>query len=193
MTRQRKRPAELPLFSWAWQRASAPKKRRAFGRRALALGGLGTALALTIAFPPRPFIVWNASASAPLGLYRVGSKAELRAGDMVIARMPERYRLFAARRRYLPANVPLVKRIAAAPGDEICASGRYVLVNGRLAALRRSGDRAGRMLPWWSGCLVLRDGAHMLLMDHRESFDGRYFGPTARDDIIGETWPLWTE
>lgn len=157
----------------------------------LALSALGCALGVTIAAPPVPRLVWNVSASAPRGLYLVGDGRSLVVGDMVIARLPERWRLLAAERRYLPANVPLVKRVAARAGDRVCASGRLVLVNGRRIAERRAVDGAGRAMPWWRGCVLLDDDALFLLMDDPASFDGRYFGPTIRGDIVGKARPLW--
>lgn len=162
-----------------------------FGRRMLALALLAGALGATIAAPPRPRLVWNVSASAPIGLYAVlpGKPAT---GDFVIARVPQRHRLLAARRRYLPLNVPLVKRVAAVPGDRVCAQGMTVFVNARRVARRQPQDGAGRAMPWWTGCLVLSEGALFLLMTSSSaSFDGRYFGPTVRGDIIGRAIPLW--
>jgi type IV secretory pathway protease TraF len=46
-------------------------------------------------------------------------------------------------------------------------------------------------MPWWNGCVMLRSGALFLLMDSPDSFDGRYFGPTSRGDVIGEVRLLW--
>src|SRR3546814_1556457 len=64
-----------------------------FGNRASdkgARGGVGiTLLGLTMAFPPAPRLVWNASASAPIGLYAVTPGAPVGPGDMVIARSEE--------------------------------------------------------------------------------------------------------
>src|SRR3546814_20289045 len=111
--------------------------------------GLAAALAGTLIAPPRPRFVWNASASAPVGIDAVGGASPLARGDMVIARVPDEYRMLAARRHYLPANVPLVKRVAATVGDEVCAVGARVTVNGRLAAKRLDRDGAGRAMPWW--------------------------------------------
>lgn len=165
-------------------------KRR---RMIAALGLLGMGLAITIAFPPRPVLVWNASASTPIGLYRVGAADGLQIGDMVIARPPERYRLLAARRHYLPLNVPLVKRIAAVPGDTVCALGQEIFVNGRWIAERRTRDGKGRLMPWWSGCVTLRHGFLLLLMDSPMSFDGRYFGPTDPRDIVGKVRLIWAK
>ncbi|WP_245942260.1 S26 family signal peptidase [Sphingomonas gilva] len=161
-------------------------------RNAAALGALAVALAATIAVPPRPLLVWNASASAPIGLYAVRSADALATGDMVIARLPEPSRQLAARRHYLPANVPLVKRVAAQSGDTICALGTRIFVNGRRVAKRLAADGVGRPMPGWSGCVTLREGALFLLMtDSPASFDGRYFGPTEYRDIIGKATLLW--
>lgn len=130
-------------------------------------------------------LVWNASASAPIGLYRVVHGAPVRRGDMVIARMPAAFRPLAAARDYIPASVPLVKRVAAAEGDGVCAAGTKVRINGRVAAVRLARDSAGRPMPWWKGCRRLGHGEVFLLVDSRRSFDGRYFGITGARDVIG--------
>lgn len=166
------------------------RARRRLRRFALAIGAL--ALALTVIFPPAPRLVWNASASAPIGLYSVSPGAEVERGDMVIARLPEPWRTLAARRHYLPANVPLVKRVAGEPGDNVCAIGPFIYVNDRLVAERLRRDAGGRAMPWWVGCATLRSGVRFLLMaDSLGSFDGRYFGPSSANDIVGEAHLLW--
>jgi len=158
----------------------------------IALGGLAGALVSSLLIEPRPWLVWNASASAPVGLYAVGDAAPLARGDMVIAQVPVEFRLFAARRHYLPANVPLVKRVAAAAGDEVCAARARVMVNGRLVARRLDRDGAGRPMPWWSGCATLGPGEYFLLMANSSaSFDGRYFGVSEAGDIVGKARLLW--
>ena len=170
----------------------APAKRRRFGRWAIGCGGLAAALAATLLVDPRPRLVWNASASAPVGLYAVSEAAPLARGDMVIARVPIEFRLFAARRHYLPANVPLVKRVAARAGDEVCAAGARVMVNGRLVARRLDRDGSGRPMLWWSGCAALETGEVFLLMtDSPASFDGRYFGVSETGDIVGKARLIW--
>ena len=185
------RAAAAALARWGQNLRDARSRRRRLARRGLAIGGLAAALTATIALPPRPFLVWNASASAPVGLYRVGG-LDLAAGDMVIAWPPAHARDFAARRHYLPANVPLVKRIAAEPGDTVCALGAQIFVNGRWVAQRLIRDGAGRPMPWWTGCVTLRNGAMFLLMaDSPASFDGRYFGLTGRGEIVGRATLLW--
>lgn len=137
--------------------------------------------------------IWNASASAPIGLYRVLHLSELLRGRMVLALPTPSLADFAARRGYLPRGVPLVKRIAAVAGDAICARGNAVFINGRLAAMRRVTDGEGRHLPSWKGCRELCYGEIFLLMaQSHASFDGRYFGPTPTSEIVGTLEPIWT-
>lgn len=160
-------------------------------RRGAAVALLAGAIGMTIVLPPRPLLVWNASASAPVGLYGVTAPHDIAPGDMVIAWLAPPWRTFADARRYLPVTVPLVKRVAAAPGDTVCALGQDILIDGRRRAERRSSDGRGRIMPWWQGCTTLRDGALFLLADDPGSFDGRYFGPTNRGDIVGRAHLLW--
>lgn len=168
-------------------------KRRILNAPRIALSALGCAIAATIAFPPRPLLVWNASASAPIGLYGVAGPDGIRKGDMVIARLREPYRSLAAERHYLPANVPLVKRVAALAGDRVCAHGSAIFVNGKLVAARNRIDARHRAMPWWNGCIRLGTTQLLLLMSNSPaSFDARYFGPSERRNVIGRARALWT-
>ena len=183
---------DLPLLRWAEDLRRARMKRACLRRRA-ALAAAGIAcLGATIVAPPAPRLLWNASASAPIGLYRVQPGASASVGDMVAAWAPAPARTIAAERGYLPARVPLVKRVAAGPGATVCADGSFVVINGRVRIERLRDDTAGRRLPWWQGCRILRRGELFLLMiDARDSFDGRYFGVTASTDVIGKAALLW--
>ncbi|MBW8786020.1 MAG: S26 family signal peptidase [Novosphingobium sp.] len=184
--------ADLPLFAWGDARRARRLTRRQLLAHAAPLGFGCLCLAATILARPLPRLVWNASASAPVGLYRVNPGAPVGRGDLVIARTPSSVRDLAAARLYVPANVPLVKRVAAVAGDQICAVGARIAIDRRPRATRRLRDRLGRPLPWWTGCRTLRTGMAFLLMDGvPDSFDGRYFGPTPVRDIIGKATPLW--
>ena len=191
MIGRRHRAGDAPLFAWG-DALRADKIRRSKLRRRIAITGAGIVILLvSAALPPTPRLVWNASASAPVGLYAVSPGAAVDPGDMVIARVPDPFRLLAAERRYLPMNVPLVKRVKAIAGDEICALGQEIFVNGRWTAERRVADGQGRPMAAWSGCIRLRGGQLFLLMDNPASFDGRYFGATEGRDVIGKARLLW--
>jgi len=169
--------------------------RRLRRRRRLCIAALACLAAVPLAattFCRTPaLLVWNASASAPVGLYRLQAGEAVRRGDMVVAWAPEPARSLAAQRHYLPANVPLVKRVAAAAGDRVCAAAGVVSIDGRTVAKRRGSDFSGRPMPWWSGCRELRRDEYFLLMDSPASFDGRYFGVTRGDDVLGRAELLW--
>ena len=152
---------------------------------------------LGLGFPelakPLPRIVYNASASAPLGFYRLYADDPINSGDLVLAHLPESATRLAAERHYLPPSVPVVKRVAALRGDLVCADSGIVVINDRVAADTLLIDREGRPLPAWHGCRVLAPGEVFLLMENAPaSFDGRYFGPISSSSVIGKLVPLWT-
>jgi conjugative transfer signal peptidase TraF len=172
-----------------WRR----RRGRTRPRTTLALITIGLGLlGLATLGRPAPLIVYNASASAPLGFYHVLPIGALHRGDLVLVRTPTAARRLAAERGYLPATVPLVKRIAARDGDTVCAINHAVTINGRHVADQLAADRMGRKLPRWTGCQTLRTGEIFLLMaDVPDSFDGRYFGPVPVRAVIGRLVPLW--
>jgi len=150
-----------------------------------------TMLAAADLFDPAPRLLWNASASVPIGFYRVAPGTRPRRGDLAVAWAPAAARELAARRGYLPRAVPLLKPVAAVAGDRVCAQGVRVTVSGGLAADRLRADASGRDLPAWDGCRTLRSGeAFLLARSVRASFDGRYFGVTEPHDIVGTAWRL---
>lgn len=172
----------------AWSRS-----RHRQGRlRSLLLGTFGLALLGVSAWQPwRPILVWNVSASAPLGLYGVASARGIQRGDLLLVQLPEAPRRLAAVRGYLPLNAALIKRIAALPGDWICALGDRVMLDSGEGIERLPSDRQGRPLPAWQGCRPLTEDEIFLLSDLPGSFDGRYFGPLPQSAVIGRLMPLW--
>src|SRR3546814_5675936 len=93
MTRRDNRASATPLLDWGEQLRATKHKRRILGRRVTVAGVGITLLGLTMAFPPAPRLVWNASASAPIGLYAGSPGAPVGPGDLVIARVPDPWRI----------------------------------------------------------------------------------------------------
>ncbi len=143
--------------------------------------------------PVRPSLVWNATASAPIGLYRVEPVARPKLMELMVVRPPEALAGFLAEGGYLPRGVPLLKRVAALGGQRVCRNGRIVSVDGVPLGDALDRDRRGRQLPVWQGCTVLT-GAQVFLFnpDRPDSLDGRYFGPLPRETIVGRARPVWT-
>lgn len=145
-----------------------------------------------VLFAPTPRLVWNASASLPVGLYRVHTAGRLAVGDIVLARTPAALVPLFAERGYLPVGVPLLKRIAALPGSTVCRAGLRIAIGGAAVGLARERDRLGRALPAWQGCHWLGSGEVFLMnRDVPDSLDGRYFGVVSVASIIGRAGPLW--
>lgn len=140
-----------------------------------------------------PLVVWNASASVPIGLYAVQPIGKLAVTDLVVARPTEALQGWLAKRHYLAQGVLLIKRVAALPGQRICRNGRAVTVDGIDMAAAQERDHVGRPLPVWSGCLSVAPGQVFLLnWDEPASLDGRYFGTIPSEKLIGRAVPLWT-
>ena len=101
---------------------------------------------------------------------------------------------FLADRGYLPKGVPLMKRVLAVSGQTVCRTNLTITVDRVRAPFRPRRDRAGRDLPVWQGCRRIPTGEIFLMnWQVRDSLDGRYFGPTSTDHIIGRAVPLWTD
>lgn len=147
------------------------------------------------AFAPMPLkLVWNASASTPIGLYAVHPAGRLSITDLVVVRAPEPLATFLAEGGYLPREVPLMKRVAALPGQRICRNGHTISVDGTPMAEAHDRDRLGWPLPVWQGCRLLVEREVFLLNRQiPDSLDGRYFGPLPASSVVGRAVPLWTD
>ena len=163
--------------------------------RRLLIGVVVAAAMFGLATPSRmPSVIWNTTASAPIGLYVLDRHAPLRRGDLVAALpAPDLARALAVR-GVLPPGVPLIKPVAALGGQTVCRHGERISVDGADLATARRRDRRGLPLPVWQGCRRLTSNQVLLLNPARaDSFDGRYFGPLATSTVWGRVRPLWVE
>ena len=143
---------------------------------------------------PHPWFIWNASPSAPVGLYAVHPARVLSVTELVVVRPPEDLAQFLADRRYLPTGVPMLKRVLALPGQSVCRSGHTITVDGVAMGDALDRDSRSRTLPVWQGCQRIPDGQVFLMnWQSKDSLDGRYFGLLSRTTIVGRADPLWTQ
>ncbi|MBI5320529.1 S26 family signal peptidase [Bradyrhizobium sp.] len=141
-----------------------------------------------------PSYIWNASESAPIGLYRLQPVHRLSVTELVAVRPPEPLGTFLNLNGYLPIGVPMLKRILALPGQTVCRTGLAIAVDGIEVGQARERDARGRPLPVWQGCRVLFVGEIFVMnWQSADSFDGRYFGPIPASAVIGQAIPVWTE
>lgn len=156
----------------------------------MTLGGT-LAIGATSAVCWSPRWIWNATASAPEGLYRLQPGVVWRRGDLVAVRPTADLAGWLDRRGYAPGGVLLIKRVAALAPSTACRTGAAITVDGALVAQAKARDRAGRNLPVWSGCRLLTAEEVFLLNPTEGSLDSRYLGPLPRQSIVGRVTPLW--
>lgn len=146
----------------------------------------------------------NTSASMPVGLWRVAplSSAEPRRGEIVTVCLPDTIGTReAASRGYLSAGScpggfePLVKWIAAVPGDVVTVVRAGISVNGEPVAgtAQLDQDSAGRVLQGVpAGVYQVPAGRVWLLSGHdRHSWDSRYFGAVPVESMQTTARPVW--
>ena len=149
-----------------------------------------TAIAIT---DPLPRVLWNASASVPIGFYRITPDNDPPIGSLVAVTPPKQLARWMTERGYLGENVPLLKHVVGKSGVRICRSGDIISVDARPVATALFSDRLGRPLPVWQGCRTLRDGELFLLNSaHPDSLDGRYFGSLPDAAVLGRARPILT-
>lgn len=152
-----------------------------------------SAMAFALFGNPSHKLIYNGSSSVPPGWYGSRPVRSLSLGMLVLVRLPQAAQQMAERRHYLPADVPVLKHIAALPGTEVCEHRGLVIINGELVAHAQNRDAFGRALIPWSGCRVLAETEFFLINSlNRASFDSRYFGPVDRSQVIGAAFPIWT-
>ncbi len=164
--------------------------------RAIIVGTMIASATLSIApaaIDFSPAFIWSASASVPIGLYRVLPEDHLAVTDLLVVMPPEPIAQFLADRNYLPRGIPLLKQILALPGQTVCRRRLAVMIDGIVMAMARERDHRGRPLPVWQGCRTIAEGEVFLMnWESGDSLDGRYFGPLSAASIIGRAVPLWT-
>ena len=143
---------------------------------------------------PHRMIVWNASASVPVGLYLIETIDGRYVSELVAVVPPEPLATFLAAGNYLPHGVPMLKHVLALPGQTVCREGLVVTVDKVAVGMARERDGQGRALPVWQGCLVIsQDALFLMNSQSADSLDGRYFGPLPRSAVTGRAHPVWTK
>jgi conjugative transfer signal peptidase TraF len=164
-------------------------------RHILAISAIGAVLIVApeLSGSP-PVLMWNASASVPIGLYRVSPPAHIAVADLAAVMPPDGLSEFLVERGYLVRGVALIKRVLALAGTTVCRNGATIVAYDHAYGQALDRDRLGRPMPVWEGCRRLRDGEVFLMnWNAPDSLDGRYFGPLPADMIIARVTPLWTD
>ena len=156
------------------------------------VASVGMAYAATV--PTSLKLIWNVSASVPVGLYSLHPADALEITDLVAVMPPPPLAAFLIARGYIGEGTPLLKRVMGLPGQDVCRLGNAITVDRLPLGEALPRDRLGRDLPVWQGCRRIAPG-HLFLMnpDVSDSLDGRYFGPISSTSVIGRAMPLLTD
>jgi conjugative transfer signal peptidase TraF len=161
-------------------------------RPVLWLTGAGLGLVLSGVFSdPADRLIWNRTGSAPTGLYWL-SDGPFTPGRWVVVSARSDQANWAEAYGFVGRDWPLLKQVAGISGDEICRNGQDIVINNKHAGTAHTADSMGQNLPVWQGCIRLPDHMFFLMNAHPDSLDGRYFGPTHRQDLDGVAVPLFT-
>jgi len=143
---------------------------------------------------PLPRSIYTPSDSVAVGWYRIAPPDAPRVGSIVLTTLPPDAAALAAQRGYLPARVPLRKRVGATAPQHVCVFDALVWTDGVPVAAVRPADRLGRPLPSWQQCRQLRPGEPLPLRStNPAAFDSRDVGPVSASAVIGIAHPVWLE
>lgn len=137
-------------------------------------------------------LVWNRTASLPLGVYVRTPSVRVSEGALVALPVPPAVRALVHDRRYLPDGSFLIKPVVATAGDYVCTLTGILFINGEPFGSVVPRDSEGRDLPVYRGCGALPAGQVFLASHHPQSFDSRSFGPVDVSALQGTVTPLWT-
>ena len=167
------------------QRAGGPGQWRFTAAAALSIVVMGGALATHVA----PVLI-NTTPSEPPGLYlKTGGDPDR--GRIVAFPAPPAAFPYPDRRLAYLHRTPLLKTVAAGPGDQVCTRNGQLAIDGQVRGPVAQTDRQGVALPHWNGCRRLALDELFVFSDRvPNSFDSRYFGPIHRGAILGVYAPL---
>jgi conjugative transfer signal peptidase TraF len=168
-------------------RVSAPHSGR---WRYGAVATLATVVSVGAVIATAPRVLINTTPSEPPGLY-VRSPMAPGPGHIVAFTAPAAAFPYADRRLSYLHRMPLLKAVAAGPGDLVCTLNGQLEIDGRARAPIAQVDRQGFALPHWTACRRLTADELFVFSDRvPNSFDSRYFGPVHRRAVLAAYVPL---
>ena len=125
------------------------------------------------------------TASMPIGWYiTYPLPVHLDHGQVVVFDPPKSAEALMIKNHWIHKNQKLMKKVYATPGDWVCTDCNEVEVNHHKIARVYEDYAPHKPLPHWKYCGFLPDGEYLLMSTRvAKSFDGRYFGPTKRNQI----------
>lgn len=139
-------------------------------------------------------ITYQVSSSMPRGLYLTRPIDRLERGNWVILYPPNFATTYLLRYHFIPQSRLLLKSIAAVPGDFVCQQEHRLWINQHAVAVLLDQDVHHQTIAQRHFCQRLSTDEYLVIGLHDpRSYDGRYFGPVPRRNIIAQALPLFTD
>lgn len=138
-------------------------------------------------------LVYNTTASMPIGLYYKTSEPVVRKSIILAKPHKSDYILQAIKYGYISENEILLKRVIGIPGDKVRITQEGIYVNDDLIANTRIFvvDTNKRPLIYKTLDKTLMNNEYIIVGDSEKSFDSRYFGIVTSDEVISTVVPLY--
>lgn len=137
-------------------------------------------------------VVYNHSASLPVGWYVVVPDKNYKVGDIVVFDLQEKARALAVNRGWIRENDLFMKRIGALEGVEYeITRGRQFLINRNVFGDVQNVDSLGRNMPEYIGKYIVPPNEFLPVADIANSYDGRYYGTVPIENIRFKVIPLY--
>ena len=129
--------------------------------------------------------------SMPEGWYFTYPVSSYYRGDNVVFSPDKQTENYILARKWLPKDIPLLKKIVGIPGDFLCIKQQNVYINGELLGKVYEMDDKGNALPVFSFCgKIAKDEYFMQGVANAHSFDSRYYGLVNKAQIMSKAVKL---
>jgi conjugative transfer signal peptidase TraF len=132
-------------------------------------------------------LVYCPSKSVAPGIYLITPIKEISRFDLVEATPPNKILSFIKDKHWLGEKSTILKYVFAIPGDYLCLRDEQIVINHHKVGHIHKFYAPNKRLPQTKFCGKIPDNQYLLLSTMSErSFDGRYFGPVSRQNILGK-------
>lgn len=144
---------------------------------------------LTYLYNIKDNYIINPSKSLPRGIYKLYPPQNIKKGDIVVFRIPDKLQNYMKQRGYILSNVnTLMKKVAAFSDDKIEIKNNEIYVNNISWGKIYEYDSKNRPLKKYKNkTIILKKDEFLPLSSEDKSFDGRYFGPIKTSDILSKS------
>jgi type IV secretory pathway protease TraF len=132
-------------------------------------------------------LTYQVTPSMPKGFYLIIPAKTFSYKSIVVFHPPDAALKFLLQHHWIPSSGLLMKYVMAIPKDFVCKKNHLIWINNKKTVPVFHYFAPGKPLPNTAFCHRLGKNQYLLLSNKiSHSFDGRYFGPVTKPQIIGK-------